>query len=399
MSEAFLEATTLDDVVTTLANVAAGGTGAAYSGVALRDPTSGEYRYQGRQHPGTGTPHDWVPFVPSDDCPAAHVIRTRRPLFFANRAELLRCFPHARPVHLGANDPGTGASAIVPLAASGTVFGALTLRWLAPREFSDPEKAVKSALAAYAAHALDRALLLENRQLVAQTLQASLLTDLPDLDGLELGCLYTPSSRSDQVGGDWYDAVRLSGGGAGIVIGDVTGHDVSAAARMGQLRAMLRASLWDTDEAPSASLSQLDRVNAGLDLGITATAVVGRLDRTRSGVSFRWSNAGHLPPVLRRADGTVQLLDARGDLMLGVVPETPRTNHEVSLRRGDTLVLYTDGLIERRGTPLPESIARLAEAVGRVGGAAASDVAPLLLTETTPELDDDVAILVVRVPD
>lgn len=398
MSEAFLEATTLEDVARTVANVASTGVGAAYTAIALWDPATREFSFQGRGRGRGGAPatEGWTREDLDDACPVSHVIANRRPLFFGDRASLLEQFPHAHPVDLG--DAGDGGCAIVPLAAGRRFFGALALSWSQPREFTDQDKAVKSALAAYAAHALDRALLLEDRQHVARTLQEAMLTELPRLDGLELASLYEPAASADQVGGDWYDAVGISGGGAGVVIGDVTGHDIAAAASMGQLRSMLRAYMWNTDEPPSASLRLLDQANAGLDLGITATALVGRIDPVTDATRFCWSSAGHLPPIVRHADGTTEVLDERGDMMLGIVPSADRVDHVRTLAEGDTLLLYTDGLVERRNRPVRTGIALLRAALARFGDRSLEQVATLLMEHVAPSvLEDDVALLLVRV--
>lgn len=395
MSEAFLEATTVDDVASTVAYVASTGLGATYSGIALLDgPHSQAISYRGGLHlggeEGAGA---WERGSLEEGCPLSHVIRTRQALFFADSEELLQAFPEAR-----LRGDGGGGRAFLPISAGGKLFGAMILQWALPRVFETEGKAVKTALAAYSAHALDRALLLEHRQEVAQTLQAAMLTDLPHSPGLELASRYLPATETDQVGGDWCDAVALPNGSTVVMIGDVTGHDMHAAASMGQLRSMLRAYAWNNDELPSHLLERLDRTNRGLELDIMATALVGRLDRDHRGVRFRWSNAGHLPPLLVRRDGTAEFLEAKHDLMLGVVPTCLRADHEVSLQEGDLLILYTDGLVERRTRTLRQGMEVLRAALTGRTGITASDLAGAALEEVAEgHLADDVAVLAIRV--
>ncbi|PPK93195.1 stage II sporulation protein E [Kineococcus xinjiangensis] len=262
--------------------------------------------------------------------------------------------------------------------------------------------ALGAVLAVWVAHVRIRhAAQLQDRREAARTLQAAMLTELPQPDHLELACRYLPASSGDQVGGDWYDAV-VADSGTTLVIGDVMGHDVGAAADMGQVRAMLRAYAVDRPEPPSALLCRLERSVQVLGLDVLATAVVARVeqtaeDRARGLRRLRWSNAGHPPPLLLHADGRVEVLDGEPDLMLGVDPDAVREDGTCELPPGSTLLLYTDGLVERRDATLEAGVALLArELAARAGQPLAQLLDGVLGAVLGEDPEDDVAVLAVR---
>ncbi|OMQ14381.1 hypothetical protein A7K94_0217020 [Modestobacter sp. VKM Ac-2676] len=204
------------------------------------------------------------------------------------------------------------------------------------------------------------------------------------------------------MGGDWYDAFPSADGATTLVIGDVTGHDRDAAAAMGQLRNLLRGIAHALDAAPAPVLTALD--HAVHDLGVTTlvTTVLARVEQTPeqavTGVrTLRWANAGHPPPVLVRADGAAQLLERPRNLLLGVDPDTPRSDHAVDLWPGDTVVLYTDGLVERRDATLDEGLDRLVTAAAALAGTPVDDLCDALLARMAPDFADDVALLALRI--
>ncbi|MEU2349477.1 SpoIIE family protein phosphatase [Modestobacter sp. NPDC049651] len=237
----------------------------------------------------------------------------------------------------------------------------------------------------------------------ALTLQRSLLSEPPDPDHLDFAVRYTPAARDNQVGGDWYDVFQQPEGATMLVIGDVVGHDTEAAAGMGQLRGLLRGVAYDSADGPAAVLSRLDRAIEGLQLRSMATVLVGRLEQTAEEVAagrtrLRWSNAGHLPPVVLTPDGDVEVLTGdRAELLLGVQPEARRTERVAVLQRGSTVLLYTDGLVERRDQVFDEGIARLRDELGTLAGAPVGEIADQLLSRLLPGgAEDDVALIVVR---
>ena len=213
---------------------------------------------------------------------------------------------------------------------------------------------------------------------------------------------YRPAAHGAQVGGDWYDAFLQPDGATMLVIGDVVGHDSDAAAAMGQLRGLLRALAYDNDEPPSATLSRTEHVALGLAVSTMATVVLARVERhpdvpvagTRV---LRWSNAGHLPPVLLAPDGSTTLLETRPELMLGIDPDAPRTDHTAELGDGYTLLLVTDGLVERRDADLDEGLATMREVLRDLGETSLEELCDTLLERMLPvDGADDVAIVAVR---
>ncbi|MCK9794625.1 SpoIIE family protein phosphatase [Isoptericola sp. 4D.3] len=240
---------------------------------------------------------------------------------------------------------------------------------------------------------------------VSLALQRAVLSNPPQLDGLEVVVHYQPAAAGRDIGGDWYDAFVTRDGATTLVIGDVVGHDLDAAVAMGQLRALVRAIGYDSQETPARVLERVDAAIDGLAFGgaATATVLVARIEQTeeqrRRGVrTVRWSSAGHLPPVLARADGTSEVLWIHNDLVLGLAPTTSRTDHTVDLRDGDTLVLYTDGLVENRTDSLRRRVEALAAMLDGTHGAAMGDVVSDVLAGMLPgAVEDDVAIVAVRV--
>lgn len=306
-----------------------------------------------------------------------------------------------------------GARACIPVSHGGVRFGTLVLLWPEPRELGADDRITLQAFTSYTGQALGRAVLIHQRDQVATTLQRAMLTALPDVPGTALAAAYRPAFEREQVGGDWYDAISLRSGATALVIGDVVGHDIEAAADMGLLRSTLRALTWAADDKPSVDVGSLDRALPDLGIATMASLLLLRVEPAGSVQDddghvvpgsrlLRWSNAGHPPPVLVRAgDCPAELLGADdGDLMVGVLPGSLRTDHEAVLHPGDTILLYTDGLVERRDEDLSVGAARLLEAAGALGALPlAAMVENLLDALLAPPLRDDVAVLAVRVVD
>ncbi|WP_331253725.1 PP2C family protein-serine/threonine phosphatase [Modestobacter sp. VKM Ac-2984] len=238
---------------------------------------------------------------------------------------------------------------------------------------------------------------------LSDRLQQALLTPPPEPDHLHVVVRYQPAARGAQVGGDWYDAFRQPDGATVLVIGDVVGHDSRAAAAMGQWRGLMRALAYDDADDLPAVLRRAERTALGLGVSTLATALLARIER-RPGLPgsatrlLRWTSAGHPPPLLLAPDGTSTLLDRRPDLMLGVSPDTVRTGHEAPLPDHATLLLYTDGLIERRGADLDAGLADLQAALTDLGRAPVAELCDTLLARLVPaSAADDVALVAVRV--
>jgi hypothetical protein len=264
--------------------------------------------------------------------------------------------------------------------------------------FTDEDLVELADVAVLLGLALDAARLLTEQSAVATAMQTSLLPPVPAVAGIRLAARYSPAASGLEVGGDWYDAFPTQAGLV-VVIGDASGHDVAAAARMADLRNLLRAYAVDRNETPAGLVGRLDRSAAVLGLDATATCLVGRLRELDGGRwSLTWTSAGHLPPVLLHG-GRARLLDTAPDLMLGVEPSTARTDHQVELSPGDVLVLYSDGLVEVRGISLEERLEVLRGRVEDCGGDGPDLLAERLLTGLSATSADDIALLVLEVAD
>jgi serine phosphatase RsbU (regulator of sigma subunit) len=291
---------------------------------------------------------------------------------------------------------------IVPLRARGETFGALALMNADGRPLqTELELATAVEVARRGALALDNARLYGRQLKVAETLQHSLLTPPPQPDHLRICVRYRPAASYQQVGGDWYDAFHQPDGATMVVIGDVVGHNVDAAAAMGQIRSILRGIAYDRPESPAQILHRVDAALAGLHVGTLATALIARIEQNPHQKAaeqrlLRWSSAGHLPPLLLRADGTVQVLDSPPERLLGTDTTCPRSDHEALVCPGDTVLFYTDGLVETGRTGIDEGITRLATELARLRATPVGDLCDALLARIAPgRTDDDIALLAV----
>jgi sigma-B regulation protein RsbU (phosphoserine phosphatase) len=263
---------------------------------------------------------------------------------------------------------------------------------------SEMEIAVAVEAARRASLALDNARLYGRQLKVAETLQHSLLTPPAQPESLEIAVRYRPAATNMHVGGDWYDAFQQPDGATQLVIGDVVGHNVDAAAAMGQIRSILRGIAYDRPESPARILTRVDRVLTGLRMAAMATALVARLEQPEAEGrrTLCWSSAGHLPPLLLRADGDVEVLDSAPERLLGAESDELRTDHVTTVRPGDTVVFYTDGLVEHGRSGIDEVIVRLTTTLVALAGRSAGQVCDELLARiVTGRSDDDVAILAV----
>ncbi|MGW2639849.1 PP2C family protein-serine/threonine phosphatase [Streptomyces sp. NPDC001348] len=297
--------------------------------------------------------------------------------------------------------PRAANSAIVaPLRARREVFGALTIARMAPHAaLSGDDLALLEDLVHRVALAMDNARLHQETERIAERLQRSLLPTLPDVDHLTMAARYTPSHATAQVGGDWYDSFLLPTGDTALIIGDVTGHDLKAAVTMSQLRNTLRGIACDRREPPGAILHRLDLVQHALYPRATASCLYGVVDGPVGGPwRLHYAAAGHPPPLLVTWDGDTRFLEGGRSLLLGIDPHTARPSATEDLPARCTVLLYTDGLIERRGETLDHGMTRLRQHAGALARTDPGELCDELLAGLAPHSTDDVAVLALRLP-
>lgn len=263
---------------------------------------------------------------------------------------------------------------------------------------SEQAATVAELVARRAGMAVDNARLYAREHRLAETLQRAMLPEQADVVGLDVWTYYAPNAEHAQVGGDWYDVLQIDRDVVGVVIGDVVGHDVEAAATMGQLRSVVRSYAYELTD-PGPVLERVDQLVLGMRVPRSASLVYAALTRDEEGGgwSARYARAGHLPPLLVR-DGTVtQLADAGGALVGFGTRERTAADH--ALAPGDVLLFYTDGLIERRDRSLRAGLDALVDLSGAITARDAAGVGEELLSRLADAPEDDVALVVVRVPD
>ncbi len=295
---------------------------------------------------------------------------------------------------------GAGSAMAVPLTGTSGVLGSMAVfRDEDQPAFTRSELTVATEVGRRAGAAFEVLEANRRQRLMGEQLQRSMLTDPPVLATAELVARYVPATDEAQVGGDWYDSFIRRDGTLLLTVGDVVGHDFRAAAVMGQLRGVLRGIGFGHDGGPADALELLDAATEALYPGVTATALVGTLSRGDRTTVLRWSSAGHPPPVVVRADGRAEGLDLdANDLLLGVVAGSVRREHEVVLHEGDTVLFFSDGLIERRGQDLDEGIADLVAVAGELAGRNLPGLCDAVLSRLVGgSQDDDVCLIALRV--
>jgi PAS domain S-box-containing protein len=299
---------------------------------------------------------------------------------------------------------GVTSGMVVPLRARSRVLGALSFGLTeTDRRYGEQDLSMAIDIGRRAGLAVDNAQLYGKEHEVAVALQRSMLPRVPPVAGLEISAHYFAGSERADVGGDWYDVLPLPDGSVGVAVGDVMGHDLIAAAAMGQLRSVLRSYAWE-GHRPSEVLERLDRLVQGLGMAQLATCVYGRLLPVEGGALLRYANAGHLPPVVQRRNGEVEVLDGGKSVLIGAPggsSEGGRPDGSAFIPRGSTLILYTDGLVEDRETDVDSGVARLCALVaGHDPALGVSTLCDRLLDELlTGPRTDDAAVIAVRISD
>ncbi|MGI8677437.1 MAG: GAF domain-containing SpoIIE family protein phosphatase [Jatrophihabitans sp.] len=330
--------------------------------------------------------------------------------------------PPAREAYRALNP---GSYGVWPLVFGDTVHGVLVIaRDAGSATFTSAESELAANIAQGAGAVLDNARLYTRQQaiaaelahanqrlreaalhdhVVARALQDAMLSRIPQPDHLQVATRYLTADLHDQVGGDWYDALLPPDGATTLMIGDVAGHDIAAASVMGQLRNLLRAFAWEhDDEPPSALIARLDHVMTDLGVTTMTTLMVARIEQGKAAAEagqrvLRWSCAGHPAPILIDADGTPTLLTGRPDPPLAVLPGVERRDHLATIGPGQTLLMYTDGLIEDHGQDIVARQLRLLQVLSDGRELGLDDLVDSVLRDMVgKDPDDDVALVAVR---
>ncbi|MET7441462.1 SpoIIE family protein phosphatase [Streptomyces sp. NPDC005568] len=299
-------------------------------------------------------------------------------------------------------ETGMHSAAIAPIRGLRDVLGALTLgRSQRPGAFTAGDLPLLEDLTRRAGLALDNARLYERQRKVAETMQRHLLPQLPTVPGVEMTARYVPAPHASSVGGDWYDAFTLADSAHALVIGDVVGHDLDAAAGMAQVRNMLRAFAWSQpDSVPSAIVTQLDEAVRHIAEVPMATMILATLARRDDGLwALHWTNAGHPPPLLVGHDGQTRYLDDAHGILLGTGLTRARPDAITVLPPRSTLLLYTDGLVETPHRSIDHGLDRLRRHAAALAHRPLDSFCDSLLEQVRPtDNDDDVAMLALRTP-
>ncbi|WP_326554190.1 ATP-binding SpoIIE family protein phosphatase [Micromonospora sp. NBC_01813] len=334
-------------------------------------------------------PPVWRRFPQDAATPLATVGSTGVPRFTSDGRPLAR-FAADR------HDERVAALAALPLRA-GSLRGAMTFGYREQHQWAPAERALLSAVAELVTQAAERARRFETQHGTAQLLQRSMLPEqLPDLPTYRLAARYDPGVDGNSAGGDFYDAFRLPDGGLAVVLGDVAGHDVRAAALMGQVRAALRG-LALTDPQPAAVLTGLDRLVHSLseesrNEELFVTVLYGVLDPATGRLTL--ASAGHPAPLIRRPSSSGVVADfaqVPPGVPLGLAG--PRQPTLVELRPGDTLLMFSDGVVERRGQDLGAGMLSLAAAVAATSTSDPRNLCAVASAAVAGTTDDDVAVL------
>ncbi|MFI7413042.1 SpoIIE family protein phosphatase [Streptomyces sp. NPDC049627] len=322
--------------------------------------------------------------------PAGRALSSGIPAFFSEPDEMRRIYPEAPQVS------GKQAWAFLPLIISGRPVGICVLSYRQPHRFPAEERAVMTSLAGLIAQALDRARLYDTKHELAHHLQQALLPrTLPTVTGLRVAARYLPATRGMDIGGDFYDLIRLGDTAAAAVIGDVQGHNVEAAALMGQLRTAVHAHAT-LGTPPDQLLSRANRLLIDLGPDLFTSCLYAHLDFVGRRVCL--ASAGHPPPLLSLPGRDPGPLDVPPGPLLGIDPDAAFPVTEIPLTEGLMLAFYTDGLVERPGVDLDDSIADLADRLAQADDRDLDLVIDDLLSQagSVAGRRDDIALLLLR---
>ncbi|MFF3686902.1 SpoIIE family protein phosphatase [Streptomyces sp. NPDC002187] len=331
----------------------------------------------------------------TDLTPTGRALASGLPSFFANSQEMARLYP--RTPTIGVKQ----AWAFLPLIISGRPVGCCILSYNDPHAFTADERAVLTSLAGLIAQALDRARLYDAKKELAHGLQQALLPRaLPDIRGLDVAARYLPASHGMDVGGDFYDLIRLTDTTAAAFIGDVQGHNVTAAALMGQVRTAVRSHAT-ADAPPGEILARTNRTLTDLEPDLLVSCLYTHIDLGSRRISL--ASAGHVPPILRHPrhagePAQARVLQVEPGPLLGIDIDAVYPVAALSLAPGDILALYTDGLVEIPGADLSWTTADLARHLADSGDLPLDQLVDSLVHHAWPtgRHTDDIALLLLQ---
>ncbi len=360
--------------------------------IAVSDPMAGSLRTWASDGFPTSVAQRYATLPNDSTVPVAVAARSGASLIYQSREAAVAASPESADTYVATD---TRSLLAVPSRADGRVIGALAVGFTEEDAIDDDVVALTTALAGLAGQALHRAALTDRSRRVAETLQRSLLPDLPAIDGIEVAARYVPGGAEVEVGGDWYDLIELADGNAAFVIGDVMGRGIQAAAVMGQLRAAIRA-YFELGLKPREVLTHLDRLVGQVgDINFVTClcAVYSRADGRLTA-----ANAGHFAPLAAKRD-------SGAPVALDIPPAPPLgsgiagyVDHEVPVEAGTTLVLFTDGLVEDRHRDLDDGLRALTEHLGDNAHLPLPELVEALLEgmRAHHQHEDDTALLILR---
>lgn len=337
-------------------------------------------------------PQSWLDPGGNGATPVRDVIERGSPLYFPVLQDLVDAYPAATEL----DRPGGYASfAFVPVAVARQPYAVTVLAWDRPVRLSVDVRSFIDTIASQCGQAIDRAQRYETERTIAETLQRSVLPEtLPSLEGATVAARYLPGTAAMDVGGDWFDTILLADGRIGFAVGDVVGKGVDAASTMAQLRNGMRALTLDSSD-PGEIVTKLNRLLDGYTDAPFATLALVTIDPVTLDATL--VSAGHLPPLVLAPGRQPRMLEGPRGLPLGVDPSTVYEPWSTTLEPGSVIVLYTDGLVERRDRSLDEGLRLLAEAAGEAR-LDAEHVVDLLLDRLIGDdpRGDDIAVLAVE---
>ncbi|MEU6541501.1 SpoIIE family protein phosphatase [Streptomyces sp. NPDC047000] len=389
LAAALTQAVTVCDLVAVIADQILPAFGA--QGLLLCSAEAGRLRITGHY----GYPEEMIERfdglpLGNDLLPAGYVMETGATVFFGSWDELAASYPQVPRIS------SSDAWAFLPLSVTGRPVGCCVLSYDHPHEFTRDERAVLIPLGGLLAQALDRVRLYDTQHGLAQELQRALLPHtLPKLEGLDVAARCLPAGHGVDVGGDFYDLLRLDDTTAAAVIGDVEGHSIASAALMGQVRTAIHAHAT-ARATPDNVLSCTNRLLVDLDSELLVSCLYAQIDLARHEVAF--ASAGHVPPLLREGPHRARVLSPDPGPLLGVDPRSDYPVVTAPLPPGAVLALHTDGLVELPGADAARATDDLVRYLAGAGDTDPERLADGLIHRSWPvgQYTDDVTVLLLR---